>query len=1839
MHREEKMPSPSHIPIEVFYSYAHEDKALRHELEKHLSLLHRQGLISSWHDRQIVPGTDWAKAINEHLETASLILLLISADFLASDYCYGIEMERALQRHEAGVARVIPILVRPVNWQGAPFEHLQSLPTDTRPITTWDNQDEGFANIATGIRQAIEDLTQLRTSVPTEQRYAICIGINQYPSSLGTLDYAEQGAQAMYGVLREIGFTQDNCRLLRGEEATLEAINAALEDIILDKASENDLVVFYFAGYSVPLTVKQVRGQPQSEVFLASADFDGSKILASRSFRTQHALGMERLRQTFFEGESPTKRLFIFDSCYSGDFYRPNYHDNVDPVQGYIQHILDSGHAGRTALLSFRPLQKAAEDSALQHGRFTHHLLEALSGKAPEALRTDGCLTLNSLFEYLVKKLPENQRPALSGVQQDTFELIYYRNLVEMPPPSSPSPQNTAQTERDDRLRALLSDHKGFISNRLASFVGRQKELAEIQLRIQEKTTTGGYITITGQAGQGKSSVIAKLVEGYGIENTAFHFIPLNPGPDHQVGLLRNLMARLILKYQLSEIYVASDSRPALRDYFPRILAELAAMGKQEVIFLDGLDQLEEEYNGTRDLSFLPNDLPPGIVFVLGTRPNDTLRPLELLKPHYEYQLPNMSRHDFDLILEHRHVQLDKVLADQFYQAMQENALYLDLVAKELAERRMAPPLHIIKQITSNPDNLFSLSIARLKRLPLLWREVVKPILGVLLVAQEPLTKRHLRQILVVDEDQLNEGLERLGGLIADNGQRRYALFHLRLRDYLRQDEANPDGKYVFASDEEEGWHKTLANWCEKSLESDTQTVFPHRTLEDGCREYARWHYVTHLYYAREWQRLFSVLDEVEYGRAKIYRDLSMRSYMQDLDIGRQAILWEGWTFDERVQLLPKLWQYTWLRSNLTNRADQYSSTAFLILVSLGRQQEAIGLAEMLTEPTHKMQVLLDIAKQVGKEPIRGQECVQILLRACEVARRTKDDWWVTYTLSELGKALAQTQQWERVKSIVALIESHEKQAEVLCELGRTLALTQQLEQAQVIWDQAKTVITLIESHKKRAEALCELGRTLALTQQLEQAQGIWDQAETLITLIERDSERTEAQEKLCAVLIQTRQWERAEATIRTVEDKSAQIKAHAQLARALILAHQWQQAQTVIDTIEDFLIRVKALAELSQVLAEEHQLERAETTWEEIKSLIHTASNSDEKAKALIELGRVLAQVQHCQQAEEIWANAETLISDMKESYEKIELLRYINQVKVRTLAQTHQWEQAETAISTIRWGLQRMMLLSELANALVNAKQWERAQAVIHQIEWTYIKAGALQKLSEALARDHQMKQAEIIRAEADELIPIQYMTEERTTILYDLGDILIHLKKLEDAALVVNTIQNADKKAQALCQLSQVLAQEHQWEQAEATIDGIDRVVERVRALRELAKAMTHAQQEAQAKAVWTKVHEESKRIEERNARADAHCELAKALVEVHQWEQAETAIHSISNLSVKVELLCQLAATLALAKQTTRAAMIWKEIDAIAHTITTPSERVEILSVIATTLAYTQQWKRVNTVWIEIEEIHKHIEKETGMDSVERRKASNYAGTRLNNILKTFAQALVQAKRWERAQAVIELIDGSEKSEALYDLGKALAHARQWEQTQVVIDRIDGTKRLEALYELGKALAHAQQWEQAQAVIARIEGSRRSEALYELGKALAHAQQWEQAQAVITKIEDSMQRIKALSELGVALAQAQQQKQADILWIEVEMMIHNTPINNLMPNIVREITKMMATVHEYERLLHIVQDIWIRADTRKQVALYLPIVNEIIVLNPELGVSFYQSLIKVDAFLKE
>ena len=167
----------------LFFSYSHKDEALRDQLQTQLAMLRRQGVIDMWHDRRITAGENLDDVISVHIENDDIILLLISPDFLASDYCYEKEMTRAMERHEAGQAVVIPVILRPCGWHEAPFGKLMATPTDGRPVTKWPDRDEAFLDVTRAIRAAVQKLAPTETrSLPTAQPES-----GQRPSSAVTI--------------------------------------------------------------------------------------------------------------------------------------------------------------------------------------------------------------------------------------------------------------------------------------------------------------------------------------------------------------------------------------------------------------------------------------------------------------------------------------------------------------------------------------------------------------------------------------------------------------------------------------------------------------------------------------------------------------------------------------------------------------------------------------------------------------------------------------------------------------------------------------------------------------------------------------------------------------------------------------------------------------------------------------------------------------------------------------------------------------------------------------------------------------------------------------------------------------------------------------------------------------------------------------------------------------------------------------------------------------------------------------------------------------------------------------------------------------------------------------------------------------------------------------------------------------------------------------------------------------------------------------------------------------------------------------------------------------------
>lgn len=159
----------------IFFSYSHRDESDRDELEKHLAPLRREGVIESWHDRRIAAGDDFGESIDQHLEEADVILLLISPDFMASDYCHDIEMTRAMERHEDKTARVIPVILDFCQWQQSPFGKLLAVPTDGKPIRQFPNRNEGFLQVADAIRRLFSKPSESRgeSSIPSVAKRAV----------------------------------------------------------------------------------------------------------------------------------------------------------------------------------------------------------------------------------------------------------------------------------------------------------------------------------------------------------------------------------------------------------------------------------------------------------------------------------------------------------------------------------------------------------------------------------------------------------------------------------------------------------------------------------------------------------------------------------------------------------------------------------------------------------------------------------------------------------------------------------------------------------------------------------------------------------------------------------------------------------------------------------------------------------------------------------------------------------------------------------------------------------------------------------------------------------------------------------------------------------------------------------------------------------------------------------------------------------------------------------------------------------------------------------------------------------------------------------------------------------------------------------------------------------------------------------------------------------------------------------------------------------------------------------------------------------------------------------
>jgi len=184
-------------PISIFLSYAKEDKPFKDKLLKHLSSMIRRNQIDIWDDEQIAGGQNWKEEIESKLRTAQVAILLVSADFLASDFINDFEIPILLERGKKGEVSIVPMLIRPVYFQGSELSDFKGLPKSGKPISNWQNEDEAWISVVGDLVEIIEKKEkEILSATPQKQaekvwdiaKIRMLIGQGNLPQALKELD-------------------------------------------------------------------------------------------------------------------------------------------------------------------------------------------------------------------------------------------------------------------------------------------------------------------------------------------------------------------------------------------------------------------------------------------------------------------------------------------------------------------------------------------------------------------------------------------------------------------------------------------------------------------------------------------------------------------------------------------------------------------------------------------------------------------------------------------------------------------------------------------------------------------------------------------------------------------------------------------------------------------------------------------------------------------------------------------------------------------------------------------------------------------------------------------------------------------------------------------------------------------------------------------------------------------------------------------------------------------------------------------------------------------------------------------------------------------------------------------------------------------------------------------------------------------------------------------------------------------------------------------------------------------------------------------------------------------
>ena len=1039
--------------------------------------------------------------------------------------------------------------------------------------------------------------------------------------------------------------------------------------------------------------------------------------------------------------------------------------------------------------------------------------------------------------------------------------------------------QHAAQQIESDRLLNL----------RLQGFVGRINELAAIREQIAAMRPTGGYVLIKAAAGEGKSSSIAKLIQEAGIAATPHHFTALTTDRAYQLGLLRAVVAQLILKHNLTVSYFPEESYPAMKGEFARILDELAKQGIHETIYLDGLDQLQPEIDGSRDLSFLPPQPPPSIVIVLGSRPDETLKPLEILH-RVDYALPPLSEPDALELWRSVQPGVADGLFHDLYRALKGNALFVHLAANTMRDQSMVDATSLIQQIEQNPQNLFGITLERIKGRSMAdWRSIWKPMLTLLLVAQEPLRLDVLGDLLEHDHDTMQDAVWVLGGLVSQGIDQRVALHHLLFRDYLIAS--------VFNQREVKRWQQRLADWC--AVDLDTIWADHPDVVEQARRVYARHHYITHLALAENWTTLWQVLDAGDYGEQKTRFDPSTRLYALDLDRGRESAIQAGKSTEEYIQHLPRLWKYSLLRTSLASRIDRWIDPMFIVLAKLDRTHEAIERIDQLSNPMKQVKLWSKIITWCNTN-----QRTRILQRMYQSLRIAEPLNYI-HILINIAQAYESINKYEQVivvveqaLSLINTIPHIERRIEALTNIAEIYASINKYEDASMVLKQCKFLIETIDNEKDRNKALIFVAKTYVSLGNIDEALSIVNaiitaegQAYIIASIAivhvsvgnieQADMDLTKASRIAYSIddtwgvsfdaraVIATgyaaiNKFDQAINIAQSIQDPWFQAEALFGIALAYISIGNFDQAINIAQSIQDNWLHAITFATIAAKAKSNGNIEQATEYFSQAARVIHVADNYLFRVNSLKQIVEAAITTINSRQAiillDYIFSAAQS-IDELEDRV--IVFLDIANDYRIigHDKQSIYILEQADNIINSIHG--KNAAFACFIVQAYISQGNIERAIAIAETIDDPEQNARALVALVQAYISQGNIEHAITIAETIDD-------PEYYDTALVALVQAYISQGNIEHAITIAETIDDPKQNACALIALVQAYISQGNIEHAITIAETIDDPKQNAYALIALAQAYITINKKDQSEGLLEKATQVTLKIEDLHQR---------------------------------------------------------------------------------------------------------------------------------------------------------------------------------------------------------------------------------------------------------------------------------------------------------------------------------------------------------------------------------